>query len=206
MLSSILDLITTAPAWLLLVVVGAIVLAEDALFIGFVIPGETVAILGGVAARAGHVDLAAVLVTVVVAAVLGDSVGYEVGKHAGPRILALKVIEKRRRRLDDARDFLRRRGGSAVMLGRWVAFFRAVMPALAGTAGMPYGKFLAWNAAGGLLWGVVVVMAGYLAGESYARIEQYLGRGAAIAVLAVAAVGLVVWWLRRRAASDGEAT
>ena len=122
---------------------------------------------------------AAVLAVVVLAAIVGDSVGYEVGRHVGPRVLGLPVLRRRQRRLDDARDFLARRGGSAVFLGRWVAFFRAVMPALAGTARMPYPKFLAYNAAGGLAWGVAVVLAGYFAGASYARVEKALGPGAA---------------------------
>lgn len=64
---------------------------------------------------------------------------------------------------------LARRGGSAVFLGRWVAFFRAVMPALAGTARMPYARFLVFNAAGGITWGAAVVLVGYAAGASYAR-------------------------------------
>lgn len=148
-------------------VVGLVVFVEDALFVGFVIPGETAAILGGVAARLGHVPLAAVMATVIVAAIAGDSVGYEMGRHFGPRILSWRVLDRRRARFDGAQDFLARRGGAAVLLGRWVAFFRAVMPALAGTARMPYPKFLAWNARGGILWGSVVVTAGYLAGASY---------------------------------------
>lgn len=117
---------------------------------GFVIPGETAAVLGGVIASQGRVHLWLMIVLVVVAAVVGDTVGYEIGRHVGPRILQLRVLDKRRRRLNDAQDFLRRRGGWAVFLGRFVAFFRAVMPALAGTSRMPYLRFLAFNAAGGL--------------------------------------------------------
>ncbi len=86
-----------------------------------------------------------VLVTVIAAAIAGDSVGYEVGRRFGPRILRSRVLDKRRERLDEARHFLARRGGSAVFLARWVAFFRAVMPALAGTARMPYARFLVFN-------------------------------------------------------------
>jgi membrane-associated protein len=191
-----LDTILGAPAWTVLGIIALVVFAEDALFVGFVLPGETVAILGGVAASRGHVPLAAVIAVVVLAAIVGDSVGYEVGRHAGTRVLGLPVLRRRQRRLDDARDFLARRGGSAVFLGRWVAFFRAVMPALAGTARMPYPKFLAYNAAGGLVWGVAVVLAGYFAGASYARVEKALGPGAALVVVVLALVGLAVWRVR----------
>lgn len=191
------DQILSAPPWAVLALVGLVVFVEDALFVGFVIPGETAAILGGVAASLGHVTLGAVITVVVLAAVTGDSVGYEVGRRLGPRILSLRIVDKRRQRVNDAQEFLARRGGAAVFLGRWVAFFRAVMPALAGTARMPYPKFLAFNAAGGLVWGTVVVLAGYFAGQSYAKVEATLGRDAALVVLGIAMVALVVWRVRK---------
>lgn len=195
-MSGIVNHILSASTWAVLGLVGLIVFAEDALFVGFVLPGETAAVLGGVAAKLGHVPLWAVLVTVIAAAILGDSVGYEIGRRFGPRILRLRILDKRRERLDDARDFLARRGGWAVLLGRWVAFFRAVMPALAGTARMPYPKFLAYNAAGGIVWGTVVVLVGYAAGASYASVERTVGRGTALAVLAVAVIAVLVWRIR----------
>jgi membrane-associated protein len=199
--TGLVDRLLGLPGWLVLLITGLVVFAEDALFVGFVLPGETVAVLAGVAAKLGHASLAGVLVVVVVAAIVGDTVGYEVGRSLGPRALDLPLLQRRRERLDAARDLLARRGGSAVFLGRWVAFFRAVMPALAGTARMPYRRFLAFNAAGGLAWGLVVVLAGYAAGASYARVEQVLGRDAALVVLAIVVVGLVVWYVIRRQAA-----
>ena len=163
----------------------------------FVVPGETVAILGGVAASLGHVPLWAVLAVVVVAAIVGDSVGFEVGRAYGTRVLDSRRLDRHRGRLDDARDLLARRGGSAVLLGRWVAFFRAVMPALAGSTGMRYRTFLLFNALGGILWGSAVVVAGYLAGASYKAVERDLGTGGAVVVGLIAIVALVVWRVRR---------
>lgn len=199
-MSGFLNHILNAPAWAVLGIVALVVFAEDALFVGFVLPGETAAVLGGVAASVGHVPLWAVLTVVIAAAIVGDTVGYEVGRHLGPRLLALRIFNKHRSRLDDAQDFLARRGGAAVFLGRWVAFFRAVMPALAGTARMPYPRFLAFNAAGGIAWGAVVVMVGYVAGASYAKVEATLGRDAAFVVLGVVVVAFVVWQVRRHRA------
>ena len=197
-MSAVLESILGAPAWIVYVAVGLVVFAEDALFLGFVIPGETVAILGGVAASRGHVSVVAVTIVVISAAIVGDSVGYEIGKHWGVRLLDLRVFAKHRRRLQDAQGFLARRGGGAVFLGRWVAFFRAVMPALAGTAKMPYRTFLAFNAAGGIVWGTVVVLVGYLAANSYAQIERTIGRDAALVALVVVLTAVVVWQVRRR--------
>jgi membrane protein DedA with SNARE-associated domain len=178
-------------------VVGLIVFAEDALFVGFVLPGETAAILGGVAASRSHVSVVAVALVVVAAAIIGDSVGYELGRQVGPRILALELMQRRRRRLDGAQAYLARRGGMAVFLGRWTAFLRAVMPALAGSARMPYGRFLTYNAAGGLVWGVAVVLAGYFAGESFTRVEGVLGTASAVVLAVVVVAAIVVWQVRR---------
>jgi membrane-associated protein len=199
------DRILGLPGWLVLVVAGLVVFAEDALFVGFVLPGETVALLAGAAAKVGHAPIAGVVVVVVVAAVAGDTVGYEIGRFAGPRVLRLGIFDKRRKRLDDAQAFLARRGGSAVFLGRWIAFFRAVLPFLAGTSRMHYGKFLAWNAAGGLAWGATVTLLGYAAGASYARVEKTFGRTAALVVVAVAVIALVVWRVRKHRAEHSAA-
>lgn len=187
-----------------LAVVGALVFLEDAVFVGFVVPGETAAVVGGVAASYGRVPLPAVLAVVVAAAIIGDSVGYEVGKHLGTRLVARPFLHKRIRRIDAARDLLARRGGSAVFFGRFLAFFRAVMPALAGTARMPYRRFLAYNAFGGLVWGVAFVVLGYLAGSSYEQVARRAGRGAGVAVLCIVLVALVVWRVRHHRSAAAE--
>ena len=138
---------------------------------------------------------------VVGAAILGDSVGYEVGRHLGPRLLRSPPLKRRSERIDAAREQLAHRGGAAVFFGRFVAFFRATMPALAGTAGMRYPKFLAFNAAGGLIWGIAVVLVGYLAGNSYATVEKTFGRATALIVLAVVVIGVVIWRIRHHSVS-----
>ena len=203
-MSSLVDRLLGVPGWLVLIIVGVVVFAEDALFVGFVLPGETVAILGGVAAKLGHVPLAGALAVTVVAAIVGDSVGYEVGRKLGPRMLNVRLLRERRHRIEQAQDFLARRGGSAVFLGRWIALFRALMPALAGSARMPYGKFLTWNAAGGIAWGVGVVLLGYLAGASYKSIEGRFGTTVAFVLAGLVVVGLGVWAVRRHRASRQE--
>lgn len=184
--------------------VTALVFIEDALFVGFVFPGETAAVLGGVMASRGDVSLPVMMALVIAAAILGDSVGYEVGRIAGPRLLNHDLLESRHVQLERAQDFLRRRGGSAVFLGRFIAFFRAVMPALAGIARMRYRKFLAFNAAGGIVWGGGAVLVGYLAGNSYHEVERLAGRGAAIAVAVLVVIALVVWQVRRYLAERAE--
>lgn len=181
-------------------IVFALVFAEDALFIGFVIPGETAAVIGGVFASQGDLPLWAMITVVVSAAILGDTVGYEIGKHLGPHIMRMKILDKRRARLQHAEDFLARRGGLAVFLGRFTAFFRAVMPALAGLSQMPYRRFATWNFTGGIVWGSLFVTIGFVAGNSYEEVARIFGRGAALVVAGIAVVILVVWQVRKHRA------
>ena len=200
-MSHLLDKILGLDPTLILVVTGLLVFAEDAVFLGFVIPGETAAVLAGVGAGLGNVPLPLSLVVVVVAAIVGDSVGYEVGRlFFGPKVLTSRMLERHTERIGRAQAFLRRRGGIAVFLGRFTAFFRAMMPALAGASHMPYRKFLAWNAIGGLVWGTVFVLVGYAAGASYHQVEKQVGRGLAVGVALVVIAGLVAWRWRARAA------
>ncbi|WP_024366856.1 DedA family protein [Arthrobacter sp. TB 26] len=183
------------PAYL---IIGALVFAEDALFIGFILPGETAAVLGGVLASQNHLQLWLVLVLVVAAAIAGDTVGYQIGRHFGSRILEISLLQKRRSQLDRARDLLARKGGSAVFLGRFTAFFRAVMPALAGLSHMPYRRFLTFNIAGGAIWGAAVVLAGYFAGNAYLTAAKTFGPAATIALLAVLTAAAAAWYVRKK--------
>lgn len=193
-MSAFLDGILNLPPLLIYLVVGLLVFAEDAFFVGFVIPGETAAVLAGVATYLGTTNLAVSIIVVVVAAILGDTVGYEVGKHLlGPKILDGKLLGKHRSKLAKAEEFLQKRGGSAVFLGRFTAFFRAMMPALAGSSGMPYRTFVIYNAAGGIIWGSLFVVLGHLAGRSYQAVEQTVGRGLAIAVGVIVVLGVIAW-------------
>ena len=197
-MDSITDWLARSSGLAVYAVVGALVFCEDALFFGFVLPGETAAVIGGVIAHQGQVSIAVMCAVVVVAAVAGDSVGYEVGSRFGPRILQTRALRGHSERIGHAQDLIRRRGPAAVFLGRFIAFFRALMPALAGISHMRYRVFLLFNAAGGLVWGVGFTLLGYYAGDAYKRVEKTAGTAVAIVVAVLVAAGLVVWHLRRR--------
>jgi membrane protein DedA with SNARE-associated domain len=206
-MSGVLHGLLTAPPLLVYVLVGLLVFGEAAVFAGFVLPGETAVVIGGVIASRQGVDLRVLIVLVVLCAIVGDSVGYEVGRVWGRRVLKLRPLRRHEERLDRARTFLRERGAFAVFLGRWTAFLRAVMPGLAGLSRMPYRRFLLWNAVGGLAWGVTFCLVGYLAGNSYEVVEHRIGIWGATAS-AVVIVGLVVVLhvRRRRARARAEAS
>jgi membrane-associated protein len=204
LIHQLLDGLLHLPPLLAYLVIGALVFAEDAVFVGFVLPGETACLIGGVLAAAHRVSLGAILTVVVLAAVVGDTVGYEVGRHLGPRVMRWPLLRRQERRLVDAQQFLKRRGGWAVFLGRFTAFLRAVMPGLAGMSRMPYPRFLAFNAAGALVWGTGVTLLGYFAGNSYARVEQTVGRASAALTLVFVGGILIAWHRARRRRARGD--
>jgi membrane-associated protein len=177
--------ITALPAWAAYLVVGSLVFAEASTFLGLVIPGETALLVGGALAGTGRLSLPPLLVVAVVAAVVGDSIGYEVGRRLGSRLTRTRAGRwVGQTRWERAEAVMARRGGWAVLFGRWVGVLRALMPALAGATTMPYRRFLLFNAIGGTLWAVAVVVAAYLAGASWHRVQTYLGE-AGIAVASV---------------------
>jgi membrane-associated protein len=196
-LSFLLERIQSLPGSLVYTLVGLLVFGEAALFIGFVLPGETAVIVAGVVASRGHVNVVILALLVIVAAIAGDSVGYAVGARYGERLLGWKRLQSRRASFDRALDGLTRRGPTYVFIGRFTAFLRAVMPGLAGMSRMHYWKFFIANAAGAILWGTLYTLLGYFAGHALDSIEKYSGWAATGLLVAVVAV-VVALHLRRR--------
>jgi membrane protein DedA with SNARE-associated domain len=198
-ISFLLEKIQNLPGTLVYLVVALLVFSEAALFVGFVLPGETAVIVAGVVASKGHVNLAALCVLVVTSAIVGDSVGYAIGRRYGERLIALPFLRSRRASIDRAMEGLRRRGPIYVFVGRFTAFLRAVMPGLAGMSRLRYGRFLIANASGAVMWGVSYTLLGYFAGtalNSIERVSGWVGIGVLVAV--IAAVVIIVL-LKRRA-------
>lgn len=189
-MEAVTELITSLPPSAIYAVIGFLVFVEAAVFIGFVFPGETAIFLGGFMASTGHLDFWLLSLVVVVCAIIGDTVGFEVGRLIGPRILRWGPIARHGQRVERGRDLLRRRGGPAVLLGRFTAFFRAVMPALAGLSRMHYPTFLFWNASGAVVWGVGSCIIGYIAGESYERVATMIGTASTV-VIAIVIIGSI---------------
>jgi len=185
------------PAWLLLLAVFTLPALEASTLVGVVVPGETAVLLGGVFAHQGSLALGAVMIAAVLGAVAGDTVGYAVGARMGPR-LGARTTGRRAERVQRAREFVRLRGAPAVLLGRWVPVVRALVPLVAGSSGMPYRRFAAYNVAGGAFWGVAVAGLGYLAGAAYRKVSQVLGLAGAAVVVAVAVVAVGAVLVRRR--------
>ena len=204
-MSGLLEHLLSTPAWLAVLVVFALPALESSAFLGFVFPGETAALLGGVVASQGRAPLLAVLAAAVGGAIAGDAVGYLVGRRWGRRILEGTFGRFiRAEHLDRAGSVLARRGALAVFLGRFTVALRVMVPGLAGMAGMSYRRFAAANISGGALWGVGVVVAGYLAGNSWHTAGHLISAGGigvtSAAVILLVLVRLRSWWRVRRAA------
>jgi undecaprenyl-diphosphatase len=204
--ASVTDRILSLPGWLVLALVFAFPALEASAFVGFVFPGEIAVILGGVAASRGTVPLWAVIAAAVSGAIIGDSVGYLVGRRWGTHLLhgtvgRLPVIRTHLdKNLDSARAYVQRRKGSAVFFGRFTAALRVLVPGLAGISEVHYPTFLVYNVAGGALWGTGFAVLGYLAGASYHRVEHVASQ-AGLVLLGVIVAGLIASRLLRHFAA-----
>jgi membrane-associated protein len=154
-------------------IVGALVFAEAGVLFGFIFPGETAVLLGGVIAGRHHVSLEVLIAVVVICAIAGDSTGYWVGQRYGSRVLRTRLFAKRKGVVDYTKRFLNRRGAWAVFIARFTAFLRAMVPGLAGMSDMHYRTFFPANALGGVVWGTGYCLLGYAVGGAYSRVEKY---------------------------------
>jgi undecaprenyl-diphosphatase len=171
--SRIVDGLINLPPWLVLLVAFALPAAEASIFVGVVFPGEIAIIVAGVLAHAHKLPLWLVIVVGTLGAVIGDSIGYEVGARYGHWVLArLPKRLVKPEHVEQGRALLRRRGGWAVLIGRFTAALRALVPGLAGTSRLPYRTFLPYNIVGGLAWVTMSALIGYVAGASYKAAEH----------------------------------
>ena len=166
------DYLDSIPLWSLYLVVFALPFLEASVLLGFVFPGETALVFGGVLAKHNGASLVTVLLLAIAGAVIGDTVGYEVGRKYGAGLQASRLGQKvGDERWATTEEFLQRRGGTAVFFGRWTALLRAMVPGAAGMAKVPYRTFLLYNALGGTLWAAACVLGGYAVGEA---IDRYI--------------------------------
>lgn len=153
----------------------AIIFAESGLFIGFFLPGDSLLFTAGFLASQGFFHIVPLVVLCVIAAVLGDNVGYAFGKRVGPRIFKREdSIIFHKKHLAAAEEFYKKYGGKAVVLARFMPVVRTFAPILAGVGNMQYSTFFFYNIAGGLLWGAGITLGGYYLGSVVPDPDKYL--------------------------------
>jgi membrane-associated protein len=143
-----------------------IVFAETGLAVGFFLPGDSLLVVAGLFAATGKLNLAVLLVTLFVAAVVGDAVGYYTGARLGPRIFKReKSLLFRPSHLLKAHAFYEKYGGKTIIIARFVPIVRTFAPIVAGAAKMPYRNFVVYNVVGGFLWVFSMILTGYFLGN-----------------------------------------
>jgi membrane protein DedA with SNARE-associated domain len=158
-------------------------------------PGETALVLACVMASQGKLQIELVIAIAAASAIVGDNVGYWIGRKAGRRVLTSDRGPFHRRRIaliHYGDRFFAKHGARAVFLGRWMALVRVTAAWMAGMNHMPFRTFFFWNALGGVTWALSVGLLAYFAGEAAVHVIERAGVGAAV-VLGLAIVGLVVW-------------
>lgn len=179
-----------------------IVFVETGLVVAPFLPGDSLLFVAGTLAAAGGLDVFAVGGLLIVAAILGDSLNYTIGKYLGP-----KVFQRpdgrffKREHLDRTHAFYDRHGGKTVVIARFVPIVRTFAPFVAGIGRMPYPRFLAYNVGGAVLWVVSLVGAGYFFGNVPFIKNNLTAVILGIIVLSLVPVFVETWRHRRRSIS-----
>lgn len=166
---------------------------------GVPVPGETALIISAIAASTGRLSIELVILLAAAAAIIGDNVGFLIGRHYGRRIVDWEggpFPRQRRRLIEVGEPFFAKHGPKAVFLGRWVAGLRIASSWLAGINGMKWGVFSFWNALGGICWAVSIGLLAYFLGHAAEALIKDVGI-AGLAIVAVAG-GLLFWFVKRK--------
>jgi len=185
-------------------VVCGIVFVETGFFVGFFLPGDSLLVTAGVFAAAPEAGLSLYLLLfpVMLCAIVGDQIGYWIGRGAGASLYKREdSFLFRKEHLQRAHEFYEKYGGRAVILARFVPIIRTFCPPVAGAAKMPYSRYLVYDIFGGILWVSSMILGGYFLGRSVPNIGQKIHYVIAVVVLLSVTPAIVSIWRVRRAAS-----
>ena len=179
------------------VLVG-IVFTETGLLVGFFLPGDSLLVTAGLVAAAGGLNIWWVNSLLIVAAIVGDSVGYAIGARLGPRLFTREQsLLFNPRHVERTRRFYERHGAKTIVIARFVPIIRTFAPVVAGVGQMRYRRFLVYNVAGGVGWVTSMTWMGYLLGLAVPNIADYI-HIVVIVVIVVSMIPIVVEILRER--------
>lgn len=158
-----------------ILLIAAIIFAESGLLVGFFLPGDTLLFTAGFFAAQDKLHLGWLLFAVIIAAIIGDNVGYSFGRRLGPRVFKKEDgIIFRKEYLIRAENFYESHGGKTIILARFIPIVRTFAPIVAGAAKMTRRKFFAYNIVGGVAWGAGVTLLGVWLGSRISNIDKYL--------------------------------
>ena len=152
-----------------------IVFIETGFFVGFFLPGDSLLVIAGVFAGNGNLNLAKLLLLVPLCAIVGDQIGYWIGRKAGQTLYRREdSFIFRKRHLERAHQFYEKYGGKTVIMARFMPIVRTFCPPVAGAAMMPYGRYVAFDIVGGILWVGSMVLGGYFLGRQDKNIGAHI--------------------------------
>ncbi len=158
-----------------ILLIALIVFAESGMMVGFFLPGDTLLFPAGFFAAQGKLPIVPLILAIVVAAMIGDNVGYTIGHKSGKRIFRKKDgLLFRVDYLKRAEVFYEKHGGKTILLARFLPIVRTFAPVVAGVGNMPRQRFIFFDTIGCILWGVGVTLAGYFLGSHIPNIESYI--------------------------------
>ncbi len=192
------DISETLGAWTYLLV-GFFAFAETGAFIGLVVPGETVMLLGGAVAGQGAISIYLLIAVAWFAAWLGDTTSFFLGRRFG-REFVIKHgprVGISHERFEKVEDYFGRHGGKTIFIGRWISLVRAFAPFIAGSSGMGYRAFVPYSILGTGLWASLHILIGYFFSRSIETAGHYAARGAFLLATLIVVVAATVWVVRR---------
>jgi membrane-associated protein len=178
----------------------AIVFTETGLLVGFFLPGDSLLISAGLVAAAGGLNIWWLNVSLIAAAIIGDSVGYAIGRRVGPALFTRqKSLLFNPKHVERTRRFYERHGAKTIVIARFVPIVRTFAPVVAGIGQMEYRRFLTYNVLGGVGWVVSMTWAGYLLGQAIPNIREHMPKVVMIViVVSVIPIFVELWRERRR--------
>jgi membrane-associated protein len=183
-----------------------IIFAETGLLIGFFLPGDSLLVSAGLIAARGTLDVWLMCALLTVAAILGQTVGYAIGKAAGPRLFAREdSLFFKRSHLQRAQAFYEKHGGKTIVLARFMPIVRTFVPVVAGAARMDYRRFQIFNLIGGVLWVCGMLMIGYGLGRYIPGIEKHIDKVIILVIAVSLAPALISAWRRKHAVAAAPA-
>ncbi len=170
-----------------LIGIFTLIFAESGLFFGFFLPGDTLLFTAGLLVSQNVLPLPSLLIGCVIAAILGDSVGYLFGKKIGPKLFTKEhSFFWNKDHINKSHKFFEKYGKKAIILARFMPIVRTFTPILAGVGAMEYKTFLRYNILGGILWVAGLILFGYFFGRIIPNPDKYLLP--VIAVITIASV------------------
>lgn len=188
-LSAFIGLIESVPNWLRNLLAGIAIMLETSIFLGLVMPGDTVVLVASTGVTDWS-DFFFLLLAVLIGSLIGESIGFAVGRFFGPKLRVSKLGKRIGEKNWKAADSLvEKRGGIAVFISRFLPVLHSTVPAVAGMTKMPYRVFISWTFAACAIWASLYVGVGYIARTSY---EQLSGD---LRVASLVGIGILVLFL-----------